>query len=200
VYLIAFPVHAFQVSSSSTGYVRSPPLQRSGPIRRHNGPRLRVQWPRPSRHDGASVAVRIATALSGGGCSECRRPHVGGHVLFRARRAGGQNGRLAAAPPVGTRSDGSGTTLPSGAVWNPASCVHPCAFNAQQFFYVTQWRILDQLLPGQWGGTFTDPAGRGGRAATRRFQVPRAGETGLTRTMGPRHRVNRRSGLSLPQV
>ena len=66
---------------------------------------------------------------------------------------------LAGGPPVGTRNDGSGTGLPAGAVWNPASCVHPCAFNAQQYFSVDSvGESSTSCYQGNDGGTFTDPA------------------------------------------
>ncbi len=63
---------------------------------------------------------------------------------------------LAAAPPVSSRGDGNGP-LPAGAVWNPASCVHPCAFNGQQYFYTEAPDPSNQCYVGNDGSPYSVP-------------------------------------------
>ena len=161
VYLIAFPVHAFQVSSSSTGYVR---VATASAISAYQvAQRAAFTGAVASAISAptvASVAVRIATGPVGWGLLGVSAALTLASLYYSAQDVQAvKTAALAAAPPVGTRSDGSGTTLPAGAVWNPASCVHPCAFNAQQFFYVDSvGESSTSCYLGNGGGTFTDPA------------------------------------------
>ena len=166
----------------------SPRPRRSLPIRWRNGPRLRravasaISAPTVGLGGGADRhgAGRVGAARGLGS------PHVGEHVLLRARRASGENGSPRGGASRRDASDGSGTTLPAGAVWNPASCVHPCAFNGQQFFYVDSvGESSTSCYLGNGGGTFTDPAWPGWTRSNRGDLRPYLPETtGRTRTMG----------------
>ena len=161
VYLIAFPVHAFQVSSSSTGYVRVATASAISAYQvAQRAAFTGAVASAISAPTAASVAVRIATGPVGWGLLGVSAALTLASLYYSAQDVQAvKTAALAAAPPVGTRSDGSGTALPAGAVWNPASCVHPCAFNAQQFFYVDSvGESSTSCYLGNGGGTFTDPA------------------------------------------
>jgi hypothetical protein len=161
IYLIAFPVHAFQVSSSSTGYVR---VATASAISAYQvAQRAAFTGAVASALSAptvASVAVRLATGPVGWGLLGVSAALTLASLYYSAQDVQAvKTAALAAAPPVGTQSNGSGTTLPAGAVWNPASCVHPCAFNAQQYFYVDSvGESSTSCYQGNGGGTFTDPA------------------------------------------
>jgi hypothetical protein len=161
LYLVAFPVSAFQVSSSSTGYVRVATASAIGAYQTAQRAAFTGAVASAiSAPTAASVAVRIATGPVGWGLLGVSAALTLASLYYSAQDVQAvKTAALAAAPPVGTRSDGSGTTLPAGAVWNPASCVHPCAFNAQQFFYVDSvGEPSTSCYLGNGGGTFTDPA------------------------------------------
>ncbi len=161
LYLVAFPVHAFQVSSSSTGYVRVATAAAIGAYQ--TAQRATFTGAVASAISAptvASVAVRLATGPVGWGLLGVSAALTLASLYYSAQDVQAvKTAALAAAPPVGTRNDGSGTVLPVGAVWNPASCVHPCAFNAQQYFYVDSvGESSASCYQGNDGGTFTDPA------------------------------------------
>ena len=161
VYLIVFPVHAFQVSSSSTGYVRVATASAIGAYQ--TAQRAAFTGALASAVSAptvASVAVRIATGPVGWGLLGVSVALTLAGMYYSSQDVQAvKTAALAAAPPVGTQSNGSGTTLPAGAVWNPASCVHPCAFNGQQYFYVdSPGESTTSCYLGNNGGAFTDPA------------------------------------------
>ena len=161
LYLVVFPVSAFQVSSSSTGYVR---LASAAAVSAYQVANRAVFTSAlasaVSAPAVASVAVRIATGPVGWGLLGVSAALTLAGMYYSSQDVQAvKTAALAAAPPVGTQSNGSGTTLPSGAVWNPASCVHPCAFNGQQYFYVdSPGESTTSCYLGNNGGTFTDPA------------------------------------------
>ena len=161
VYLIVFPVHAFQVSSSSTGYVR---VATASAISAYQvAQRAAFTGAVASAISAptvASVAVRLATGPVGWGLLGVSAVLTLAGMYYSSQDVQAvKTAALAAAPPVGTQSNGSGTTLPAGAVWNPASCVHPCAFNGQQYFFVDSvGESSTSCYQGNNGGTFTDPA------------------------------------------
>ena len=161
VYLIAFPVHAFQVSSSSTGYVRVATASAISAYQvAQRAAFTSAVASAISAPTAASVAVRLATGPVGWGLLGVSAALTLASLYYSAQDVQAvKTAALAAAPPVGTQSNGSGTTLPAGAVWNPASCVHPCAFNAQQYFHVDSvGESSTSCYQGNDGGTFTDPA------------------------------------------
>ena len=161
VYLIAFPVHAFQVSSSSTGYVRVATASAISAYQVAQRAAFTTAVASAiSAPTVASVAVRIATGPVGWGLLGVSAALTLAAMYYSSQDVQAvKTAALASAPPVGTRSDGSGTTLPAGAVWSPASCVHPCAFNGQQYFSVDSvGESSTSCYQGNNGGTFTDPA------------------------------------------
>ena len=103
MYLVAFPVSAFQVSSSSTGYVR---VATASAISAY-------QVAQRAAFTGA-VASAISAPTSGFGGGAARhgagrlgaarglgRPHVGRDVLLVSRRASGENGSPGGGPSGG---------------------------------------------------------------------------------------------------
>ena len=164
VYLVACPVSAFQVSSSSTGYVRVATSAAIGVYQ--TAQRAAFTGALASAVSAptlASVAVRIATGPVGWTALGVSAALTLAGMYYSAQDVQAvKTAALAAAPPVSSRSDGSGTVLPSGAVWSPTSCVHPCAFGGQQLFYVntrvgsyTACYALDP--PNNNGGAYTLP-------------------------------------------
>ena len=161
VYLIVFPVHAFQVSSSSTGYVRVATASAISAYQvAQRAAFTSAVASAISAPTAASVAVRLATGPVGWGLLGVSAALTLAAMYYSSQDVQAvKTAALAAAPPVGTQSNGSGSGLPAGAVWNPASCVHPCAFNAQQYFYVDSvGESTTSCYLGNNGGTFTDPA------------------------------------------
>lgn len=138
VYLVAFPVYAFQVSSSSTGFVRvAPATSTAAYIAANRSLFTSAVASAVSAPTAASVAVRLVTGPVGWGLLGVSVALTLASMYYsQADITAVKTAALAAAPPVYTKSDGSGTVLPAGAVWNPASCTHPCAFGGQQYFYV----------------------------------------------------------------
>ncbi len=135
IYLVTSPVWAFQVSSSSTGYVR---VATSASIGAYQATQ-RVAFTSAlastlSAPTAASVAVRIATGPVGWTALGVSAALTLAAMYYSAEEVEAlKAAALAAAPPISSRQDGNGP-LPAGAVWNPSSCVHPCAFNGQQYF------------------------------------------------------------------
>ena len=161
MYLVAFPVSAFQVSSSSTGYVRVATASAISAYQvAQRAAFTGAVASAISAPTAASVAVRLATGPVGWGLLGVSAALTLAGMYYSSQDVQAvKTAALAAAPPVGTQSNGSGTRLPAGAVWNPASCVHPCAFNAQQYFYVDSvGESSTSCYLGNGGGTFTDPA------------------------------------------
>ncbi|HSL02293.1 MAG TPA: hypothetical protein VK901_01975 [Nitrospiraceae bacterium] len=161
LYLIAFPVSAFQVSSSSTGYVRVATTSAIGAYQvAQRAAFTGAVASAISAPTAASVAVRIATGPVGWGLLGVSAALTLAGMYYSSQDVQAvKTAALAAALPVGTQSNGSGTGLPAGAVWNPASCVHPCAFNGQQFFSVDSiGESSTSCYQGNNGETFTDPA------------------------------------------
>lgn len=164
VYLVAWPVYAFQISSSSTGYVRVATASAVSAYQvAQRAAFTSAVASAVSAPTMASVAVRIATGPVGWTALGVSAALTLAGMYYSAQDVQAvKTSALAAAPPVGTQSNGSGTVLPSGAVWNPASCVHPCAINGQQYFYVntrvgsyTACYALDP--PNNNGGAYTLP-------------------------------------------
>lgn len=161
VYLVAWPVYAFQVSSSSTGYVRVATSAAIGAYQTAQRAAFTSALASAvSAPTMASVAVRIATGPVGWTALGVSAALTLAGMYYSAQDVQAvKTAALAAAPPVGTRSDGSGTVLPSGAVWSPTSCVHPCAYNGVQYFYVdSPGENATSCYLGNNGGAFTDPA------------------------------------------
>ncbi|MEQ1844669.1 MAG: hypothetical protein ABL983_03720 [Nitrospira sp.] len=161
VYLVAWPVYAFQISSSSTGYVRVATASAVSAYQvAQRAAFTSAVASAVSAPTMASVAVRIATGPVGWTALGVSAALTLAGMYYSAQDVQAvKTAALAAAPPVGTQSNGSGTTLPSGAVWNPASCVHPCAINGQQYFYVdSPGESSTSCYLGNNGGAFTDPA------------------------------------------
>ena len=106
VYLIAFPVHAFQVSSSSTGYVRvaTQSAHLAYVAAQSCGVDL-VPWPRRiSCRRPASVAVRLGHGAGRvGRCLGCRRPSRLAQMYYSAARSAGDQNGGALAHPLGER-------------------------------------------------------------------------------------------------
>ena len=154
-------MHAFQVSSSSTGYVRVATASAISAYQvAQRAAFTSAVASAISAPTAASVAVRLATGPVGWGLLGVSAALTLASLYYSVQDVQVvKTAALAAASPVGTRSDGSGTSLPAEAVWNPASCVHPCAFNAQQYFYVDSvGESSASCYQGNDGGTFTDPA------------------------------------------
>jgi hypothetical protein len=183
IYLIAFPVHAFQVSSFSTGYVRVATASAISAYQvAQRAAFTSAVASAISAPTVASVAVRIATGPVGWGLLGVSAALTLASLYYSAQDVQAvKTAALAAAPPVGTQSNGSGITLPSGAVWNPASCVHPCAFNAQQFFYVDS---VGELLCSAG----SHPLGMKSESAAAGHAGASWGDGGVVRL--PRFRVN----------
>ena len=157
VYLVVSPVSAFQISSSSTGYVRVATSAAIGAYETANRAAFTsavatvVAGP-----SAASVAVRLVTGPVGWGLLGVSAALTLASLYYsQSDVAAVKAAALAAAPPVSSRSDGSGTTLPAGAVWNPASCVHPCAMNGQQYFYTQFSDPNSTCYTGNGGGPYT---------------------------------------------
>ena len=157
VYLVVSPVSAFQISSSSTGYVRVATSAAVGAYETAN--RAAFTSAVASAVAGptaASVAVRLVTGPVGWGLLGVSAALTLASLYYsQSDVAAVKAAALAAAPPVSQRGDGSGTTLPAGAVWNPASCVHPCAMNGQQYFYTQFADPNSTCYIGNGGGQYT---------------------------------------------
>ena len=143
IYLIACPVHAFQVSSSSTGYVRVATASAIAAYQvAHKASFVSAVAAAVSAPTAASVAVRMATGPVGWTLLGVSAAVTLAQMYYSAQEIQATKAAaLAAAPTVYTMDNGSGTMLPAGAVWEPSSCVHPCAVNQMQYFY------LDVALP-----------------------------------------------------
>lgn len=157
LYLVASPVSAFQISSSSTGYVRVATSAAIGAYETAN--RAAFTSAVASAVAGpsaASVAVRLVTGPVGWGLLGVSATLTLASLYYSPSDvAAVKAAALAAAPPVSQRGDGSGATLPAGAVWNPASCVHPCALNGQQYFYTEFPDPNSTCYNGNGGGQYT---------------------------------------------
>jgi len=129
VYLVAWPVSAFQMSISSTGYVRVATASAVSAYQvAQRAAFTSAVASAVSAPTMASVAVRIATGPVGWTALGVSAALTLAGLYYSVQDVQAvKTAALAAAPPVNSRSDESGTVLPSGAVWSPSSCVHPCA-------------------------------------------------------------------------
>ena len=132
----------------------SPRPRRSPPIRSPNGRRLRravasaISAPTVGLGGGADRhgAGRVGAARGVGS------PHVGEPVLFRARRAGGENGGSGGST---SRRDAQRWQWDHAASWGglESGLLRP-SLRLQRATVLLRGlggRVLDQLLPGQWG-------------------------------------------------
>ena len=161
VYLIAFPVHAFQVSSSSTGYVRVATASAISAYQvAQRAAFTSAVASAISAPTAASVAVRLATGPVGGGCSGCRPPS-----RWRACTTPAQDvqavktAAIAAAPPIAGHKVTAVAPRcqpgPSG-IRPPACIPAPSTRNSTSMW--TRWASPRPVVIRAMCGTFTDPA------------------------------------------
>ena len=201
VYLIAFPVHAFQVSSSSTGYVR---VATASAISAYQvAQRAAFTGALASAISAptvASVAVRLATGPVGWGLLGVSAALTLASMYYSAQEV--QAVKTAALACRTSRGDAVTAVgpLPAGAIGISATAFIPDAFNASTVFYVCRTRDPSTSLYRAIGRTsYASGPGQDGTVAIQIPGRPRAGETGSTRpTTGPTHRVNRRSAFAPP--
>jgi hypothetical protein len=160
LYLIAFPVYAFQVSSSSTGYVRVATAAAISAYQTANKAQfVSAVASAVATPTAASVAVRLATGPVGWGLLGVSAALTLAGMYYSAQDvATVRTAALAAQPSTYTRNS-DGALLPAGAIVNPATCTTPCANGEFQGFFL-DLGYMTGIECGSFHGyaTYTDPA------------------------------------------
>ena len=137
VYLVAFPVSAFQVSSSSTGYVRVATAAAISAYQTANKAQfVSAVASAVATPTAASVALRLATGPVGWGLLGVSAALTLAGMYYSSQDiATVRTAALATQPSTLTRNS-DGASIPTGATYSAASCVTPCAVGAAQIFFV----------------------------------------------------------------